>query len=135
MPKSTFIEIPAEEQARMLATLRRARYGYLLALHIMLWCADGRKPLEIAVVLFCSRSSVYRADKAPQCTACNALSEHHVPEILHADDAKHPCRDVDAEYAHVLCHGTRLLWVNGCRRCRHHSGSLKPHWKEAGPFH
>jgi transposase len=61
MPKSTFIEIPAEEQARMLAALRRARYGYLLALHILLLCADGRKPPEIAVVLFCSRSSVYRA--------------------------------------------------------------------------
>jgi putative transposase len=61
MPKSTFIEIPAEEQARMLAALRRARYGYLLALHILLLCADGRKPPEVTVVLFCSRSSVYRA--------------------------------------------------------------------------
>jgi transposase len=61
MPKSTCVEIPAEEQARMLAALRRARYGYLLALHILLLCAHGRKPPEIAVVLFCSRSSVYRA--------------------------------------------------------------------------
>jgi transposase len=64
MPKSTFVEIPEEEQARMLAALRRARYGYLLALHILLLCADGRNPLEIAAVLFCSRSSIYRAVRA-----------------------------------------------------------------------
>jgi transposase len=44
----------------MLAALRRARYGYLLALHIVLLCAAGHSPTEIAVVLFCSRSSVYR---------------------------------------------------------------------------
>jgi putative transposase len=61
MPKSTCVEIPEEEQVRMLAALRRARYGYLLALHILLLCADRRHPTEIAAVLFCSRSSVYRA--------------------------------------------------------------------------
>jgi transposase len=61
MPKSTCVDIPEEEQAWMLAALRRARYGYLLALHILLLCADGRNPTEIAMVLFCSRSSVYRA--------------------------------------------------------------------------
>jgi hypothetical protein len=36
MPKSTFVEVPQEEQRQMLAALRRARYGYLLALHILL---------------------------------------------------------------------------------------------------
>jgi hypothetical protein len=35
MPKSTFVEIPPEEQAEMLVALRRARYGYLLDLHIV----------------------------------------------------------------------------------------------------
>jgi hypothetical protein len=35
MPKSTFVEIPEEEQAQMRAALRRVRYGYLLALHIL----------------------------------------------------------------------------------------------------
>ena len=64
MPKSTFVNIPAEEQARMLAALRRARYGYLLALQILLLCADGHNPTEIAAVLCCSRSSVYRAVRA-----------------------------------------------------------------------
>jgi transposase len=44
----------------MLAELRRARYGYLLALHLLLLCAAGRTPTEIAAVLFCSRSTVYR---------------------------------------------------------------------------
>ena len=66
MPKTTCVEIPQEEQAQMLAALRRARYGYLLALHILLWCAAGRHPTEIAAVLFCSRSSVYRTVRAYQ---------------------------------------------------------------------
>src|SRR4051812_33784420 len=52
------------EQARLVAELRRARYGYLLALHLLLLGAAGRTPSEIAVVLFCSRSSVYRIVKA-----------------------------------------------------------------------
>ena len=64
MPKSTILEIPPEEQAQMLAALRRARYGYLLGLHILLLCAVGRNPTEIADALFCSRSSVYRAVRA-----------------------------------------------------------------------
>jgi putative transposase len=64
MPTSTFVEIPEEEQAQMRAALRRARYGYLLALHILLLCAVGRNPTEIAAVLFCACSSVYRAMRA-----------------------------------------------------------------------
>ena len=60
MPKTTLLDIPPAEQAQMLAALRRARYGYLLALHVLLLCAAGRTPTEIATVLFCSRSSVYR---------------------------------------------------------------------------
>ncbi len=48
----------------MLAELRRARYGYLLALHLLLLGTAGRTPSEIAAVLFCSRSSVYRMVKA-----------------------------------------------------------------------
>src|SRR5262249_51697342 len=36
----------------------------LLALHLLLLCAAGRTPSEIAAVLFCSRSSVYRVVKA-----------------------------------------------------------------------
>jgi transposase len=48
----------------MRAELRRARYGYLLALHLLLLCTTGRTPSEIAAVRFCSRSSVYRVVKA-----------------------------------------------------------------------
>lgn len=48
----------------MRAELRRARYGYLLALHLLLLCAAGRTPSEVATVLFCSRSSVYRITRA-----------------------------------------------------------------------
>jgi transposase len=64
MPRSPVLDIPQEEQAHMLAALRRARYGYLLTLHILLLCAAGRRPTAIAAVLFCSRSSVYRAVRA-----------------------------------------------------------------------
>ena len=61
MPRTTIVEIPPEEQARMVAELRRVRYGYFLALHVVLLRAAGRPPSDIAAVLFCSRSSVYRA--------------------------------------------------------------------------
>jgi putative transposase len=64
MPRSTILELAQEEQAQMLAALRRARYGYLLALHILLLCTAGLSPTEIAAVLFCSRSSVYRTVRA-----------------------------------------------------------------------
>ena len=64
MPRPTIVEIPPEEQARMRAELRRARYGYLLAIHLLLLCATGRTPSEVASVLFCSRSSVYRIVRA-----------------------------------------------------------------------
>jgi len=48
----------------MRTELRRARYGYFLALHLLLLCAAGRTPSEVASVLFCSRSSVYRIVRA-----------------------------------------------------------------------
>jgi transposase len=60
VPKTTILDIPPAEQAQMRAALRRARSGYLLALHVLLLCAAGHTPTEIAPVLFCSRSSVYR---------------------------------------------------------------------------
>jgi putative transposase len=64
MPRSTLLDMPPEEHAQMLAALRRARYGYLLALHLLLLCAAGRTPTDIAAVLFCSRSTVYRTMRA-----------------------------------------------------------------------
>jgi transposase len=64
VPGSTIIDIPDDEQEQLLFELRRARYGYLLALHILLLCAAGYSPTEIARVLFCSRSSVYRVVRA-----------------------------------------------------------------------
>lgn len=64
MPRTTIVEISPTEQAQMLAEVRRARYGYVLAIHILLLCAAQRCPTEIAAVLFCSRSSVYRVVQA-----------------------------------------------------------------------
>ena len=66
MPQTTIVEIAPAEQARMKAELRQARYGHLLALHVLLLCATGRTPTEIAAFLFCSRSSVYRIARAYQ---------------------------------------------------------------------
>src|SRR5262249_8723222 len=60
MPSTTLLEIPLEEQAQMRAILRRARYGYLLAFHILLLIAASRNPTQIAAFLFCSRSRFYR---------------------------------------------------------------------------
>jgi transposase len=64
VPNRTILEIPATEQQRMLKALRRARYGYLLSLHILLLCATGHNPTQVAAALFCSRSSVYRTLRA-----------------------------------------------------------------------
>jgi transposase len=50
----------------MRAEVRRARSGSLRALHLLLLGAAGRTPGEIAAVLFCSRSGVYRVAKASQ---------------------------------------------------------------------
>jgi transposase len=66
MPKRTVLDRPQEEQAALLAALRRARYGSWLALHILVWCAAERSPTDIAAVLVCSRSSVYRTVRAYQ---------------------------------------------------------------------
>lgn len=64
MPGKTILEIPDHEQQQMLKELRQARFGYLLALHILVLCAQGRTPSEIADFLLCSRSSVYRTVNA-----------------------------------------------------------------------
>jgi putative transposase len=72
----TIIEIPAEVQAEMLAKLRQARFGYLLAIHILLLCGQGKTPTEIAAYLFCSRTSVYRVVAAYQEGKLDELNEN-----------------------------------------------------------
>ena len=69
MPRLTIVDIPPEEQARMRAEFRRARDGYLLALPLLLLCAAGRTPSEVAQGLFCSRASVYRIVRASRAGA------------------------------------------------------------------
>ena len=61
MPGTKILEISTTQQEWMLSELRRCRYGYLLAIHILLLCLRGKNPTEIADFLLCSRSSVYRA--------------------------------------------------------------------------
>jgi hypothetical protein len=60
VPRTTIVESSPTEQAQMVAEVRRARYGYLLAIPILLLGAAQRSPTEIAAVLFCARSSGYR---------------------------------------------------------------------------
>jgi putative transposase len=64
VPASTILDLPQAEQAAFLAAIRRSRYGYLLAIHILLLCSRGKSPTEIADFLMCSRSSVYRTVRA-----------------------------------------------------------------------
>ena len=78
MPKTTIVEMPPPEQAQLLAVLRQARHGEVLAAHILLLCAAQRTPTAIAASLFCSRSSVYRvvrAYRAGQLTGLVAAAE------------------------------------------------------------
>ena len=66
----------------MLAELRQARYGHLLALHILLLCARGRTPTEIAAVLFCSRSSVYRRGTQTEVLTPGTNRKHYLAGAL-----------------------------------------------------
>jgi transposase len=80
LPEITLLDIPQAEHAQRLASLRRARYGYLLALHVLLLCAAGRTPTEIAADLFCSRSRVYRTVRASRMgtLGCTCDEEGHL---------------------------------------------------------
>ena len=82
MPGLTILDIPQHEQEWMLAELRRARYGYVLALHVLLLCAAGRTPTEIATFLFCSRSSVYRIVNAYKVQALDRLGHTAAPKAV-----------------------------------------------------
>src|SRR5262245_38031869 len=61
MPETKILEISSDQHAWMLQELRRCRYGYFLALHILLLYVRGKNPTEIADFLLCARSSVCRA--------------------------------------------------------------------------
>ena len=82
MPGSTILQVSQHEQEWMLAELRRARYGYLLTLHVLLLCTAGRTPTEIATFLFCSRSSVYRIVKAYKAHPGETWGENLPPKAV-----------------------------------------------------
>jgi hypothetical protein len=48
----TVLDIPIAEQEALLPELRQARYGYILAIYILLLHAAGKNPTEIANLLF-----------------------------------------------------------------------------------
>jgi putative transposase len=80
MSQNTILEISVEQQAWMLNELRRCRYGYMLALHILLLVAKGKTPSAIADFLCCSRSSVYRAIAAWRDGTLHEQWWPHTPE-------------------------------------------------------
>jgi transposase len=63
----------------MLAELRHARRGCVLTVHVLLLCAAGRTPTEIATSLFCSRTSVYRIVHAYHSQWGNAPLDQPLP--------------------------------------------------------
>jgi len=65
LPKP-YLRYPLRLKRRCSLSLRRVRYGYFLSLHILLLCARGKSPTEIAEFCCCSRSSVYRTVEAYQ---------------------------------------------------------------------
>jgi Winged helix-turn helix len=110
MPNITLLDIPQAEHAQMLAALRRARYGYLLARHVLLLCAAGRTPMEIAAYLFCSRSSVYRTVRAYRTgtRGCTCDEEDHLrPPSAHHRNALRP----EAGAAGVAQSRATRLWL------------------------
>ena len=61
MTVATVVDLSCETQETWLREIRQARYGHLLALHILLLLARGKRPAEIADFLLCSRTTVYRS--------------------------------------------------------------------------
>ena len=52
-------------------------------------------------------------DTEPQGLAGEALAQDDLAPLVHPDNVKEPLCDVNAQYAHMVFHGTRLLWLNG----------------------
>jgi Winged helix-turn helix len=77
---STILDIPLQEQEWMLAESRHAQPGSLLTMHVLLLCAAGRTPTEIATFLFCSRTSVYRMVNAYQAHWLDARFDQPRPQ-------------------------------------------------------
>jgi transposase len=73
------VTLTARQQALVLAQLRAARSGHLLALHPLLLLHHGYSPTQIAACLFCSRSSVYRSLAAWRSGTLNWTVPAHLP--------------------------------------------------------
>ena len=79
MPTSIVVTLTARQQALVLAQLRQARYGHLLALHVLLLLHQGYSPTQIAACLFCSRSSIYRSVAAWRSGTLTLTVSRHLP--------------------------------------------------------
>src|SRR5262249_56648649 len=63
-----------------------------------------------------------------------AFAHDDLPALIHAHQVKHALCDIDPNDAHILLHGTRLLWLNGGDDLSHHSGVLQSLRIGAGPI-
>jgi putative transposase len=79
MPSSIVVTLTARQQALILAQLRQARYGHLLALHTLFLLHHGSSPTQMAACLFCSRSSVYRRVAAWRSGTLTLTVARHLP--------------------------------------------------------
>ena len=106
----------------MLAELRHARRGGVPALHVLLLCAAGRAPTEIATFLFCSRTSVYRI----------VNTYHTQMRDTRRDPPRPPAGGVTPEVRRTAC--------GPCSRRRRRStagaarGGAVPPWPRHSPF-
>jgi transposase len=110
VPKATIIDILPAEQAQMLAEVRRARYGYLLAVHILLLCAAQRTPTEIAAVLFCSRTTVYRVVKAYRAGQWDGFGEEAEPGPEHSPRCRTVLSPALKRSVVAILHSVPRLW-------------------------
>lgn len=109
----------------MLTELRAARYGHLLALHILLLCAQGHTPSEIASFLFCSRSSVYRTVAAYHSGQLD-LGNARADAGAEASGAKKHLPSLQRSLLSILKHAPRIFgWCRTRWSCAALASELK----------
>src|SRR5215472_19258746 len=68
-------------------------------------------------------------------TAMLLLGQDDLAPLMHPDNVKEPLCEVDAEYAHLVFHWTRLLWLNGFTGLEIILAHCSRSAQGVGPFH
>src|SRR5215470_14923836 len=83
-------------------------------LHLMAICAAASRPVMRTATGF--QADEHRGqlrDTRHQVMPGQALAQDDLSPLIHPHRVKHTLCDVDPEYAHLLFHWTRLLWLYG----------------------